>query len=363
MAYNSKLSTPQIEQALGAALLQEKGQYNITQDKGANYATLSEAIAAVSDDKYKVKGIVLTYNTGTEWVSKRYNGEDAGEFSNEGNWIDLSPTGVGFEMVRLVVKSNQENDEDIKKAVITVNLLEDQYTFKWDNQDIFFPVKSGVSYSINGSDIEGYSSPQKQEYTSINGNIRNVELVYNTTITTFNVIGNASSLENQIKGTIFQLTGSVTKEFSSNLSHVFKAPTGSEYHVKCNVPRWGDNASSYVNYVPIEDMDIVAEGLNQTKEFHVVGTYVELLFPEDIQDDYDSDFGLSLKRNGEIVYSNSFMGADSPIFDRFLLDDISGKYEWVVVFDNVPGYQTPPEYTINIDGGNPITYEVPYKRV
>ena len=68
MAYNSKLSTPQIEQALGAALLQEKGQYNITQDKGANYATLSEAIAAVSDDKYKVKVIVLTYNTGTEWV-------------------------------------------------------------------------------------------------------------------------------------------------------------------------------------------------------------------------------------------------------------------------------------------------------
>lgn len=91
MAYNSKLSTPQIEQALGAALLQEKGQYNITQDKGANYATLSEAIAAVSDDKYKVKGIVLTYNTGTEWVSKRYNGEDAGGFANEGNWVDTMP--------------------------------------------------------------------------------------------------------------------------------------------------------------------------------------------------------------------------------------------------------------------------------
>ena len=93
MAYNSKLSTPQIEQALGAALLNEKNQYNITQDKGSNYSTLAEAIAAVSDDKYKVKGIVLTYNTGEEWVSKRYNGEDASGFSDEGNWIDIG--GVG----------------------------------------------------------------------------------------------------------------------------------------------------------------------------------------------------------------------------------------------------------------------------
>ena len=86
MAYNSKLSTPQIEQALGAALLNEKNQYNITQDKGSNYPTLAEAIAAVSDDKYKVNGIVLTYNTGEEWVSMRYNGEDASGFSDEQNW-------------------------------------------------------------------------------------------------------------------------------------------------------------------------------------------------------------------------------------------------------------------------------------
>lgn len=86
MAYNSKLSTPQIEQALGAALLNEKNQYNITQDKGSNYPTLAEAIAAVSDDKYKVNGIVLTYNTGKEWVSMRYNGEDASGFSDEQNW-------------------------------------------------------------------------------------------------------------------------------------------------------------------------------------------------------------------------------------------------------------------------------------
>lgn len=86
--YNSGFSSPQFEQAIAAALLQEKSSYNITQDKGQNYASLAEAIAAVSDEKYKVNGLVLTFYTGTEWVSKRYNGADASGFATEDNWVD-----------------------------------------------------------------------------------------------------------------------------------------------------------------------------------------------------------------------------------------------------------------------------------
>lgn len=89
--YNSSFSSPQVEQALSAALLQEKSSYNITQDKKQNYASLTEAIAAVSDEKYKVNGLVLTFYTGTEWVSKRYNGTDASGWSDEVNWIDEVP--------------------------------------------------------------------------------------------------------------------------------------------------------------------------------------------------------------------------------------------------------------------------------
>lgn len=86
--YNSGFSSPQVEQAIAAALLQEKSSYNITQDKGQNYASLTEVIAAVSDEKYKVNGLVLTFYTGTEWVSKRYNGADASGFATEDNWVD-----------------------------------------------------------------------------------------------------------------------------------------------------------------------------------------------------------------------------------------------------------------------------------
>lgn len=86
MAYNSTLPTPKIEGALLASLKTKKIEYNITQDKSSNYASLTEAIAAVDDDEYKVKGIVLTFYTGKEWVSMRYNGEDASGFSDEQNW-------------------------------------------------------------------------------------------------------------------------------------------------------------------------------------------------------------------------------------------------------------------------------------
>lgn len=72
----------------------ERQEYNISQANNTTYASLTEAIAAVSDDKYKAKGLVLTFNTGTEWVSKRYNGEDSSGFSDELNWVDV---GGGIE--------------------------------------------------------------------------------------------------------------------------------------------------------------------------------------------------------------------------------------------------------------------------
>lgn len=101
MAYNSTLSTPKIEGALLASLKTKKIEYNITQDKSSNYASLAEAIAAVDDDEYKVKGIVLTFYTGTDWVSKRYNGEDASGFADEGNWIDVGGAAGGTQYLDL----------------------------------------------------------------------------------------------------------------------------------------------------------------------------------------------------------------------------------------------------------------------
>lgn len=152
MAYNSKLSTPQIEQALGAALLNEKNQYNITQDKGSNYSTLAEAIAAVSDDKYKVKGIVLTYNTGTDWVSKRYNGEDASGFDDEGNWIDVGGAAGGTQYLDLSMFTDDTgtlSDEDYQKVVKAYNNKENVFSIPYGSENNI-KVSGAIDYSSNG---------------------------------------------------------------------------------------------------------------------------------------------------------------------------------------------------------------------
>ena len=120
MAYNSTLPTTKIEGALLASLKTKKIEYNITQDKSSNYASLAEAIAAVDDDEYKVKGIVLTFYTGTDWVSKRYNGEDAGGFAVEGNWIDVGGASGGTQYLDLSMFSEASgtlSEEDYQKVV------------------------------------------------------------------------------------------------------------------------------------------------------------------------------------------------------------------------------------------------------
>lgn len=68
----------------------EKLEYNATQVTGNNYNGLAEALASVTNDKYKVKGIVLTWFDSTEnqWKSMRYNGADSTGWGEVGNWVE-----------------------------------------------------------------------------------------------------------------------------------------------------------------------------------------------------------------------------------------------------------------------------------
>ena len=147
MAYNSALPTTKIEGALLASLKTKKIEYNITQDKSSNYASLAEAIAAVDDDEYKVKGIVLTFYTGTDWVSKRYNGEDASGFADEGNWIDVGGAAGGTQYLDLSMFSEESgtlSEEDYQKVV---KAYEDVANTVLYNETLF----SSIFIDIEGS--------------------------------------------------------------------------------------------------------------------------------------------------------------------------------------------------------------------
>lgn len=150
MAYNSTLPTPKIEGALLASLKTKKIEYNITQDKSSNYASLAEAIAAVDDDEYKVKGIVLTFYTGTDWVSKRYNGEDASGFANEGNWIDVGGVGSSTHTLDLSPLFDEEGSPVATVSDEFLVELQKAYDEKYSNT-VFMGVviPMSVSYAEN----------------------------------------------------------------------------------------------------------------------------------------------------------------------------------------------------------------------
>lgn len=201
--YNSSFSSPQVEQALSAALLQEKSSYNITQDKKQNYASLTEAIAAVSDEKYKVNGLVLTFYTGTEWVSKRYNGADASGFATEDNWVDAGGAAGGTQYLDLSIFSEEIgtlSDEDYQKVVKAYE----------DGVNMFLLPESDVSLTTIGSIT--YSD-------NVYAIITSVSILYGNDINSTHYqirIDNSKTYVKTLKGVITILSGSGTKALTDN---------------------------------------------------------------------------------------------------------------------------------------------------
>lgn len=114
------VGTTGIDTVKNRLLQVERQALNITIRDKKNYASLTEAIAAVTDDKYKFKGFILTFYTGTEWVSKRYNGEDASGFADEGNWINVGDAADGIQYLDLSIfpeDSGTLSEEDYQKVV------------------------------------------------------------------------------------------------------------------------------------------------------------------------------------------------------------------------------------------------------
>ena len=208
-AYNSSFSSPQVEQAIAAALLQEKSNYNITQDKKQNYASLTEAIAAVSDDKYKVNGLVLTFYTGTEWVSKRYNGADASGFATEDNWVDAGGAGGGTQYLDLSMFSSDSgtlSEEDYQKVVKA-------YESKWAVYLEGFSVIASIIYS-------------QTTYTITCCIFQGQESSYFFSCINFIINSDRTYLSNNISPLAFIMSGSGTKALTDNGQYAeFATPT------------------------------------------------------------------------------------------------------------------------------------------
>lgn len=85
------VGTTGIDAVKNRLLQVERQALNITIRDKKNYASLTEAIAAVTDDKYKVKGFQLQFSIdGKVWKHYLYNGDDASGWSSEDNWLEVT---------------------------------------------------------------------------------------------------------------------------------------------------------------------------------------------------------------------------------------------------------------------------------
>lgn len=215
MAYNSTLPTTKIEGALLASLKTKKIEYNITQDKSSNYASLAEAIAAVDDDEYKVKGIVLTFYTGTDWVSKRYNGEDASGFADEGNWIDVGGAAGGTQYLDLSMFSEASgtlSEEDYQKVV---KAYEDKVNTVLFNGVLFSSIFVSIDGNISITLINQSTLENKIDIVLSNGDI----LISSDKTYTSNLVSLVSTFE-------LKRSGQGTKALTDNGQYAeFAKPT------------------------------------------------------------------------------------------------------------------------------------------
>lgn len=145
------VGTTGIDAVKNRLLQVERQELNLTIKNSKNYSTLTEAIANVTDDKYKFKGFILTFNNGTDWVSKRYNGEDASGFADEGNWIDVGGAAGSTQYLDLSMFSAESgtlSEEDYQKVV---KAYEDKISTAYFADELAVP--SSIASAGDGSFI------------------------------------------------------------------------------------------------------------------------------------------------------------------------------------------------------------------
>lgn len=230
------VGTTGIDAVKNRLLQVERQALNITIRDKKNYASLTEAIAAVIDDKYKVKGFQLQFSIdGKVWKHYLYNGDDASGWSSEDNWLEVTYGEGGssnqyLDLSMFSEASGTLSDEDYQKVVkayenkvnvgfsnnvvcrIVIDLFGNFYNIVVDRVDnkggMYFTISSySISINTNKTYIKNSNTPI-DIYTSGSG-IQ--ALTDNGKYAEF-----ASPIKTQDGG-----TGAVTKELQPNTFYKF----------------------------------------------------------------------------------------------------------------------------------------------
>lgn len=159
-------------------------------------------------------------------------GEDAGEVMSTYAEKIMSIKSALVEKVQISVKTNQPTDNDVIGTVITVSYDVFSETYIWDGNPFEVSIPAYATYTITYGTIDGYLTPQTNEYTAEAGFIRTITAQYNTEVVTVivSVDDNAS-----VAGRIVTINGTSSTLTAAGVEER-KIPYGVTYGV--SVDAW-----------------------------------------------------------------------------------------------------------------------------
>lgn len=213
---------------------------------------------------YIVEGVTYTFRIGDE---VRYYDSEKEEYvfyklydlaDSKADWkIAGSGGGVANETLVLSLTSNQGSDVNLEGVKINIKYLDNTTVLTWSGVPLTTSIPINVSYTIECEAIEGYKTPETQEFTAIAGNTRTINLEYQTTLTTITVTSNQSQPDSALNGLKLTLSyGQTSKELNwTNTPQNVNIPTGTEYTIT------GEAVEGYKTPNPLSQ---IAEGTSGT---------------------------------------------------------------------------------------------------
>lgn len=187
---------------------------------------------------YIVEGVTYTFRIGDE---VRYYDSEKEEYvfyklydlaDSKADWkIAGSGGGVANETLVLSLTSNQGSDVNLEGVKINIKYLDNTTVLTWSGVPLTTSIPINVSYTIECEAIEGYKTPETQEFTAIAGNTRTINLEYQTTLTTITVTSNQSDALSALTVTVAFDSKSKNLQFSGKETKSINIPTGSEFTI------------------------------------------------------------------------------------------------------------------------------------
>lgn len=292
-----------------------------------------ESVPGENTLTYIIEGVTYTFCIGDE---ARYYDTEKKEYvfyklydlkEGKADWkIAGSGGGLANETLILSLTSNQGSDVKLEGVKIHIKYLDNTTTLTWSGVPLTASIPVNVSYTIECEAIEGYKTPDVQEFTAIAGNTRTINLKYQTTLTTITVTSNQSQPDSALNGLKLTLSyDKVSKEINwTNTPQSVNIPTGIEYTIT------GENIEGYKTPNPLSQ---IAEGTSGTATLSYNTTVLSIEVTSNQSDDLDS---LTVTVNFDSKdHQLQFNGKETKSIN------VPTGSEFTITFSEVTGYKTP----------------------